>query len=905
MTHDTTGRTNQPEPPLADTLPAGVTTATLENGLQVVIQEDHRTPLAICHAWLRVGSNWEPGHLRGWAHGIEHMLFKGTARRGENDFAREVAEAGGTTNAGTGYETTSYHILVPREHVHRACDILADALFSAVFAPGSLDPERQVLVHENHMYDDIPYGYGIGWRLGMLEAFRRSPYRHAIGGEDERLLAASREQILAFYRSAYRPGNTAVVVVGDVAPDEALAMVADTFGRAPARASELPVPPIEPVQEELRFRRDSGDLEKTYAKLIFHAPAEGHPDRPVLSVLERILGDGRSARLHREILERQQLVSDISLLDEIGPREGVIVVDLETNSEQLPRALQATAAQLELLKQENPSPDEMDRARRRVQRSFHFQQETVQGRSSTIGHAAAMGDLARAFDYPARVARVTAEEVSRLARHLFRRGNLTLHVYGPATGDPAALPTAPATGPHDRQQAEELLAASLSSAPAENRPTGPSGRRPPVARGEGKTGGPTSAAAGFQESTLGNGLRLAIRRDPAVPTVCCQILAPGGCCREAPGQAGLASLLQRVQIKGTVSLDAQALHERIEGLGASLSPQVGRDATGLVLTALSDRLDPALTILGEVATAPALSAQELTRERRLALEQLQALEDDPFQHAGRELRRLVYGEHPYGQPLQGTPASLAARRREDLVRHHADTWTPDNLLVVASGDVDPDRLATRLEQILAGVPAGPAPALAVPPPVLPPAAVVQRRIARRTHQCVLLQAWPGPADANENRVPLMLLLELMNGQSGRLFSALRNQRALCYNSGMTATAGFGQGMLVAFVLTDPAREGEAETALLAELTRIAAQTAPPAEFSRARAKLLGNLLIAHQGNSARVGRCAQDLLYGRSSNDLEPLLAEIGRCEAEEVRAVAARYLDPEHRFQVVLGPEG
>jgi len=147
----------------------GVTITTLANGLKIIIKEDPRTPVAICHVWVRVGSNREPDHLRGWSHGIEHMVFKGTERRAEADFAREVAEAGGTTNAGTGYETTSYHILVPKDNIPRALDILSDALFHASFEPNSLDAERHVLVHENHMYDDIPYGFGITWRWWVVD----------------------------------------------------------------------------------------------------------------------------------------------------------------------------------------------------------------------------------------------------------------------------------------------------------------------------------------------------------------------------------------------------------------------------------------------------------------------------------------------------------------------------------------------------------------------------------------------------------------------------------------------------------------------------------------------------------------------------------------------------------------
>ena len=122
--------------PTACDLAPGLFTGLLPNGLKILIRQDNRLPVAICNFWVKVGSNLEPEKLRGWSHGVEHMLFKGTAGREEGDFAREVAEAGGTTNAGTGYETTNYHITVPAGELPAAVDILADALFESTFAAG-------------------------------------------------------------------------------------------------------------------------------------------------------------------------------------------------------------------------------------------------------------------------------------------------------------------------------------------------------------------------------------------------------------------------------------------------------------------------------------------------------------------------------------------------------------------------------------------------------------------------------------------------------------------------------------------------------------------------------------------------------------------------------------------------
>jgi predicted Zn-dependent peptidase len=146
--------------------------------------------------------------------------------------------------------------------------------------------------------------------------------------------------------------------------------------------------------------------------------------------------------------------------------------------------------------------------------------------------------------------------------------------------------------------------------------------------------------------------------------------------------------------------------------------------------------------------------------------------------------------------------------------------------------------------------------------------------------------------------------EVLTGQSGRLFESLRNRRSLCYNTGVLSTAGFGQGMFVGYVLTAPETAEQARDAMLAELALIGREAAGDEEFERARNKLVGNLLISSQANSARVRRTLRDRIYGRDADDLIDLVEKIRACGRDEITAVAARLLDADNRYEVFFGPE-
>ena len=885
----------------------GLHTAMLPNGLKVIIKEDHRAPVAICNVWVRVGSNREPDAMRGWSHGIEHMLFKGTGRRDEGDFANEVAEAGGSTNAGTGYETTNYHITTPASALPVAVDILADALFHSTFEPASLDAERQVLVHENHMYDDIPFGFGITWRWGMELTFDQSPYRHPIGGRDENLLERDREDIQAFWRSAYRPDNMTVVVVGDVDPAETFALLQDKFADPGIDFPEttdpavgiVADPPTEPPHSGLRLQVERGDLTKVYAKLIFPGPGEREGLDHVLSVVNRVLSDGRSCRLYRQLHEEKKLVDNFAVMTETGPREGVVLVDIETDAERLCPALAEVARILEDLNRDSCTEVELERARTRVSRSFLFGAETVQGQASTIGHHEVMDDLPGAFHFPDRVAGVTRDDVSALCQRIFRLGNANCLIYLPEDTDTDAhdIPT-------DTEALQALLGPVLSDQaageiPPATKTAAADFTAPSVPRFKGQ------AAQPFRTEHLANGVEVCYRVDPAVPVLAMALTLRGGSTGETSANAGLAALSQMVQIKGTGNLDAETLHEMLEGDGATLSPQTDRDYGGMVLSGLADRMDQALDLTAQLIHAPSFLESEIEQERRLALEQLASIADSPFQAAAVKLRELVYGDHPYGRPLAGTEDSLPGLCRDDLVSQHKRIWTADNLQIVAAGDLDPDRFLAKLETMLAELPAGTGAPLPSPGSTMVPDGIVSARIDKKQNQSVVLVAWPGPHTPAENRIPLMMLKEVLNGQSGRLFESLRNQRSLCYNTGTLSTAGFGQGMFMGYVLTAPDTETAAREALVSELEGLADTLVPDEEFERARAKLLGNLLIGAQSNGARVGRSLRDRIYGRDPNDLDLVLESVAACSAAEVRKVAEALIDPDNRFEVTLGPKG
>src|SRR5579862_4299456 len=225
-------------------IPPGVKITTLENGLTIIVREDHSAPVVSAQAWSMTGSIHEGKWLgAGLSHVLEHMLFKGTTTRPGSRIDQEVQEAGGYMNAYTSFDRTVYHIDVPNTGAKVAIDILCDIMQHATLPADEMAKEKQVILREMDMNQDDP-GRRSGRRL-FETAYTRSPYRFTIIGYPDIYNELQAEDIVAYYRERYAPNNVFYVVAGDINPGEVVGQIKAAYAKAKARA----IPPISLLEE--------------------------------------------------------------------------------------------------------------------------------------------------------------------------------------------------------------------------------------------------------------------------------------------------------------------------------------------------------------------------------------------------------------------------------------------------------------------------------------------------------------------------------------------------------------------------------------------------------------------------------------------------------------------------------
>jgi zinc protease len=399
----------------------GVLSTTLDNGLRVLLLEDHRSPIVSVQVWYRAGSRDEARGATGIAHFLEHLMFKGTPRYGPRQFAQLVEQNGGNDNAFTSHDVTSYFVNIAADRIDLVLDLEADRMRNLVLDPNAIESEREVVIEERRTRtEDDPGGF-LGEEVGAL-AFKAHPYGAPIIGWMEDLKRITPEEIRAFYRTYYVPNNALLVAAGAFQAPALLEKVKATFGSIPRGADPPLVTAVEPPQNGERrvvVRKVEARLPIVY--LAYHVPNHRSADAAPLELLSMILSGGRASRLYRNLVYDRQLAldagGDYSYLSFdpylfwfwATPMPGQTPETLETE----------LLAELEKLRTTAPEPEELTRARNQIEAAFVFQEDSVHRRASLLARFELAGGYRTKDDYLRALHAVTPADITRVARAYF------------------------------------------------------------------------------------------------------------------------------------------------------------------------------------------------------------------------------------------------------------------------------------------------------------------------------------------------------------------------------------------------------------------------------------------------------------------------------------------------------
>ena len=419
----------------------------LDNGMRVIVQEDHRAPVVVSQVWYRAGSMDEVNGKTGVAHVLEHMMFKGTKMVPPGQFSRRIAAAGGRENAFTGTDYTAYYQQLEKSQLPLAIKLEADRMANLQLTKEEFAKEIKVVMEERRWRtDDKPQGM-LNEQFNAI-AYQAHPYGRPIVGWMNDLENMTVEDAREWYQTWYTPSNAILVVAGDVKPNEVLKLAKQHFGVIKPHALPARKPQLEPTQIGERRTVVKVPAELPYIRMGFHVPVLQDADKDwepyALEILAGVLDGNASARLNQNLVRQQQIAVDVGagydliqrgqvgLFELAGtPSEGKTVADLEA----------ALWHEVELVKQQGVMEEELQRVKAQVIASDVYQRDSVFYQAMRIGRLETTGFSWRTLEsYPARLQAVTPQQVQEVARKYLVRDSLTVATLDPQPIDPNAKP---------------------------------------------------------------------------------------------------------------------------------------------------------------------------------------------------------------------------------------------------------------------------------------------------------------------------------------------------------------------------------------------------------------------------------------------------------------------------------
>ncbi|MCP4582708.1 MAG: insulinase family protein [candidate division Zixibacteria bacterium] len=852
----------------------GVTRKVLDNGLTVLVKEDHSSPVVSIVTWVSAGYFNEPDSITGISHLLEHMFFKGTSRRGVGELARETRDAGGYLNAGTIYERTSYYTVIPSPSFEKGLDIQSDALINCAIDAEELAKESQVVIQEIKRKLDNPSSFSYEKLLEL--GFDKHRLRRWRMGYEDQVAGWTRDHLYNYYQTRYRPENIVLSVVGDIETSQALELIDKYYSDFERGEINTEFSPNELPQEAFKYRRMTGDISRNMIHIGYHTAGALHEDFYPLTVLNYILSNGRASRLYQEVKENQGLAQSLESYYESFKDFGYFTISADqADGEPLP-LLQSIFEQIERFKLGKVSQAELTRAINQLESSYLHTYEEVNGQASVFAMYESLGDYKMALDYLDRLRIVTADDIQRVALQYFDISNASVIEY---------LPT---SGSFQEYQADEVN--QLLTSAVEKYRTGYIAM--PAEAGEiAKTravGGPNLPDKPAQLKVLDNGITIICRENHSIPLVSVAGFFYGGIFTETEDDAGITRLLARTSLKGTKSMTAAEIAQNTEILGSNISYTVDDDYFGFTFDSMPRNFEEGFSILSEIMLTPSFPADELEKEKGYQIAAINRLKDSMRGYPVALCLEASFEKHPYGLPSMGEVDVIEKVTVDDLTRKHETSVTTGNLVMSFVGDVTMEEAVGLTTKYLDDMKKGERLAKLETEAKL---SSVHSKIEKRNKaQSAQSFAFLTCEYSNPDHEPLKVYQNIVSGMGGRLWTEVRDKKSLAYSVYGYQSAGALAGSFICYLATSPLKAVEARDIAMDVLTGFVDRPLSDEELQRSKNYTAGSFSIYIQSNGVQADLYANWELSGRGYKSVDDYPDMIRRVTSDQVMYVAAKY---------------
>ena len=849
----------------------------LDNGLTLIVHEDHKAPIVAVNVWYHVGSKNEKVGRTGFAHLFEHLMFNGSENYND-DYFKAVEPLGATDlNGTTNNDRTNYFQNVPKSALDTILWLESDRMGHLVGAidQARLDEQRGVVQNEKRQGDNEPYS--IAEELSAKACFPVGhPYYWTVIGSMEDLDAAKLEDVKEWFKTYYGPNNAVLSIAGDVNTQDILAKVKTYFGDIP------PGPPVARFDQWIAKRTGSSRqsaqdrVPQTRIMKMWNVPGDATRDRVLLDLAAAVLSSGKSSRLYKRLVYDDQSATTVSAFNETREIASVFTVQVDVKKDGDPAKVEKTMdEEMSKFLADGPTTDELQRAKTDVFAGFIRGVERIGGFGGTSDVLAAgmvYAGTPDAYKNNLEIIRnATPSDIKEVAKKWLSDGVYVLQI------DPY---------PPD-------LKAAASGADRKQMPKG--GAEPPVVFPK------------VEKATLSNGMQIQFARRESVPVVEFNLVFDAGYAADQGGIPGTASLAMSMIDEGTKTRSSIQISDEQQRLGANIGSGSSLDSSFVTLSALNANLDASLDLFADIVLHPSFPEADFKRLQKQQIARIQREKAQPVGMALRVFPKLLYGSsHPYGLPFSGSgyEDGVAKLTRDELVKFHATWFKPDNATMIVVGNTTLAEIKPKLEALFKDWKKGSPPAKKLSAVAGKNTTTIYILDKPGAAQSVILAGQLVPPIANPDEIAFKTMTQVLGGSFvARLNMDLREDKHWSYGSYTFVPDARGQRPFIGYapVQTDKTKESMVE--IMKQFKGITGPmpiTQP--ELAMAQDGMTRTLPGQWETQGAVSGSIADMVIFGLPGDYYATFPGKVRALKTGDVDADARKTLTPDKMVWVIAG---
>ena len=832
---------------------------TLSNGMKIILKEKNAAPMIASIIYVNAGSKYETDFNNGVTHFLEHLLFDGTKSKSREEITEGIKSRGGYINAFTRKELTCYMVLMPKDFIEFGLDVQSDMLFNSILPDSELAKERKVVIEEIKKDEDNIDSHVEDFFAS--QAYKGTPYSRTVLGYENIIATISKQEILDYYHTYYKPNNMMALLIGDFSTENMIELMERYFGGITA----TPLPPQKKIEYtpplETSVKYKEADTKNTYVSLSFAAPHFSDPDFYVFDVITEILNSGETSPLYQALVsEEYPLAIDLSADLEMQKEFSALNIFITTDSpDKVDAILETTADVMRSLSEQKVEEAFVQRIIVSRKASDYYLEE----RLHFYGMLKASILVTAGYDflesYIDQLEFVTPEGIQKVSGRYF--------------SDPKYIATVLTPEKEKKMTAAEAKKSI------------------------------------YKKESLPNGLTLIVKSNPDSRVLGINILGKNRSAMEPEGKTGIADFTNRMLLKGTLSRSAEKISEDLAAIGAEITlvdnPYIPYDDlyttplfTFIKFKTIDEFADQGIELLGDIVKNPSFPENEIEKVRNEMIGLLKRSEGSTYQEARRLYYSELFKDHPYSKSPIGDMMSLGSITQKDLLEFHQRFYSAGNIIITVVSNLQPDEIIQKIKDNFSDI----SQAEFVPaeiPEVKPLTSPSQVEKEMEKEQVYIYLGGVLPGINSPDKEALVVMNSIL---SSRLGLNLREKQGLAYSVGSSISLDKEFGWYIVSTGTRPENYEIALEGIKKQIQDVKNTMPTDEELEKAKNGIWGRMLMYRLSRINQAYWMGVNEFKGLGYDYDEYYIDKIKAVTKEDVKRVAQSYLDIDKYILAVVG---